>query len=73
MKHTQVLLFGMIDLLERVRTSGYRVYALTDNVIEIVDYLQSTYQLWDLFDGVIVAVEVGCLKPHADIFNHLLT
>lgn len=72
-KHTQILLFGSIDLLKRVKAAGYNVYALTDNVIEIVDYLQSKYDFWPLFDGAIVSAEVGCLKPQPEIFKHLLS
>lgn len=72
-KQTQLLLFGSIKLLKKVKAAGYEVYALTDNVHEIVDHLQSHYNFWSLFDGAIVSAEVGCLKPDKVIFNHLLT
>lgn len=71
-KNTQILLFGTSQLLNNVKTAGYKVYALTDNVTEIVDYLKEKYDFWHLFDGTIVSAEVGCLKPHSEIFSHLL-
>lgn len=71
-KRTQILLFGSIELLTRVKNAGYKVYALTDNVTEIVDYLKSTYDFWHLFNGTIVSSEVRCLKPNSEIFVHLL-
>ncbi|MCD9479208.1 HAD family hydrolase [Photobacterium phosphoreum] len=71
-KQTQILLFGSVELVKRVKLAGYNVYALTDNVIEIVDYLQSQYDFWPMFDGAIVSAEVGCLKPQPEIFHCLL-
>jgi len=72
-KHSQLLLFGSVDLLKRVKVAGYGVYALTDNVAEIVTFLRETYQFWELFDGAIVSSNVGMLKPDPEIFNSLLT
>jgi putative hydrolase of the HAD superfamily len=72
-KHTQILLFGSLALLQRVREAGYRTYALTDNVIEIVEYLQAQYNFWSLFHGAIVSAKVHCTKPGAEIFGHLVS
>ncbi len=72
-KHTQLLIFGSVDLLRKVKCAGYNLYALTDNVIEIVEYLKSAYDFWQLFDGTIVSAEVGYLKPQPEIFNRLLS
>lgn len=71
-KQTQILIFGSVDLLKRVKAAGYGVYALTDNVTETVEYLQSTYQFWPLFDGATVSAEVGMLKPDPNIYQSLL-
>lgn len=71
-KQTQLLLYGSVDLVKRVKGAGYGVYALTDNVIEIVEYLKDTYTFWDLFDGAIVSAEVGLLKPQPEIYHSLL-
>lgn len=71
-KQTQILIFSSVDLLKRVKAAGYGVYALTDNVTEIVEYLQSTYQFWPLFDGATVSAEVGMLKPDPNIYQSLL-
>lgn len=72
-KQTQILIYGSIDLLKRVKSSGYKVYALTDNVHEIVAYLKSEYSFWPLFDGATVSAELGLLKPQAEIYQSLLT
>jgi len=72
-KHTQLLLHGSVELLTRVKNAGYSVYALTDNVAEIVKYYKSTYEFWPLFDGTTVSAEVGVLKPQPEIYQLLLS
>lgn len=71
-KQTQILLYGSIDLLKRVKAAGYNVYALTDNVTDIVEHLKSTYSFWSEFDGTIVSADLGVLKPQAEIYHALL-
>lgn len=72
-KQTQILVFGTVDLLKRVKAAGYNVYALTDNVHEIVDYLNEQYNFWTLFDGKIVSADVGALKPQPEIYQALFS
>lgn len=72
-KQTQLLIYGSVDLIKRIKSAGYRVYALTDNVHEIVSHLKSTYTFWPLFDGAIVSAEVALLKPQPEIYQALLT
>ncbi|EGR1221253.1 TPA: HAD family hydrolase [Vibrio parahaemolyticus] len=72
-KQTQIQLFGSVELLQKVKQAGYGVYALTDNVVEIVEHLKSTYNFWPLFDGAIVSAEVELLKPQPEIYQALLS
>lgn len=72
-KQTQRLIAGSSELIQRVKSAGYGVYALTDNVHEIVSYLKSTYSFWPLFDGAIVSADVGMLKPQPEIYHSLLS
>lgn len=71
-RQTQILIYGSVDLVKRVKKAGYRVFALTDNVHEIVAHLKSTYTFWELFEGTVVSADVGILKPQAEIYQHLL-
>ncbi|CAM4153309.1 HAD family hydrolase [Vibrio agarivorans] len=72
-KHTQILIYGAVELIERCQAAGYRVFALTDNVHEIVSHLKATYSFWPLFEGAIVSAEVGLLKPQPEIYQSLLS
>jgi putative hydrolase of the HAD superfamily len=68
----QALIDGTEDIARRLRQSGYRVFALTDNVREIVAHLRTRHQFWDLFDGTVVSAEVGMRKPQHGIFHYTL-
>ena len=59
-------------LLERLVASGYRTFALTDNVIEIVQHLSDSHDWWAHFEGVTNSGEVGVLKPDMAMFRHVL-
>ncbi|MCF2859517.1 HAD family phosphatase [Pseudoalteromonas sp. SMS1] len=72
-KQSLIPIYDAVPLIERVKQAGFKVYALTDNVHEIVDYLKSTYQFWPLFEGVIVSADLGVLKPDPAIYDALLT
>lgn len=59
-------------LMERLGKAGYRLFALTDNVREIVAHLADTHEWWDNFEAVTNSAEVGVLKPDQRMFRHVL-
>nr|WP_162064581.1 HAD family phosphatase [Vibrio taketomensis] len=71
-KQTQLELYGSVELIKRVKAAGYGVYALSDNVHEIVAFLKQQYDFWPLFDGAVISAEVGYLKPQSEIYQILL-
>jgi putative hydrolase of the HAD superfamily len=66
----QELIDGTEAIAHRLKQAGYRVFALTDNVHEIVAHLKSRHQFWTLFEGAVVSAEVGLMKPDPAIFRH---
>jgi putative hydrolase of the HAD superfamily len=61
-----------VALMERLQNAGFRIFALSDNVHEIVHYLKQRYDFWRFFEGAVVSAEIGLLKPSKAIFSHLL-
>ena len=59
-------------LMERLRAAGYRIFALTDNVHEIVAHLSTTHDWWAHFEHVTNSAEIGVLKPDPRIYAHML-
>jgi putative hydrolase of the HAD superfamily len=66
----QELIDGTEAIAQRLKRAGYRVFALTDNVHEIVAHLKLRYQFWTLFEGAVVSAEIGLMKPDPEIFRH---
>lgn len=69
---TQIPIHGQFALLDKLSQAGYRLFALTDNVPEIVQYLKAHYNFWQLFDGAVVSCDVHYLKPEQAIYQYLL-
>lgn len=59
-------------LMERLAAAGYRLFALTDNVREIVAHLSDKHEWWAMFEGVTNSAELGCLKPDPRMYRHVL-
>jgi putative hydrolase of the HAD superfamily len=70
--HHQELIDGTEAIARRLQAAGFRLFALTDNVHEIVAHLKTRFQFWELFEGAVVSAEIGMLKPHEGIFRHLV-
>ena len=63
---------GSHELLRRLHAADYPLFALTDNVHEIVAYLRRRYDFWSCLRGAVVSADTGCLKPEPEIFHSLL-
>ncbi|BAT60016.1 alpha-D-glucose-1-phosphate phosphatase YihX [Variibacter gotjawalensis] len=63
---------GTEALAQRLKAAGYRIFALTDNVHEIVAYLKNRHTFWPLFEAATISAELGLLKPEAAIYRHAL-
>lgn len=59
-------------LMRRLKDAGYRLFALTDNVREIVAHLSARHDWWAMFEGVSNSAEIGVLKPDPRMYRHLL-
>jgi putative hydrolase of the HAD superfamily len=66
------LIDGTEEVAHRLRKAGYRVFALTDNVSEIVAHLRNRHQFWKVFEGAVISAEIGLLKPDPAIFRHAM-
>ena len=71
-KDSQDLIPGTLDLMEALAAKGYRLFALSDNVHEIVAHLKTRYDFWRYFEGAAISAELGVMKPSAGIFEYLL-
>ena len=59
-------------MMDELKSAGYRLFSITDNVHEIVSQLRRDYDFFDQFEAVAVSAELGFLKPDPRIYNWLL-
>lgn len=69
---SMVLLDGTVPLMHDLAAAGCRLFAITDNVNEIVAYLKETHDFWPLFEHASVSSELGVLKPDPRMYLHVI-
>jgi 2-haloacid dehalogenase len=60
------------EILFRLKASGYRLYGLTNWSAEKFTLVRHKYEVFDLFEDIIVSGEVKLIKPDPAIFLLLL-
>lgn len=71
-KTSQVPIPGMFELLETLRNLSVPLFAITDNVKEIVEWYKTHMNFLGYFIDVVVSADIGVLKPDRRIYEHLL-
>jgi len=61
-----------IALLHAVKNAGHRAYVLSNMHLASITHLESTYDIWGLFDGAVISCRVGAVKPEPAIYEYLL-
>ena len=63
---------GTAELVRRLKAAGYGVYGLTNWSMETYPMIRDSYEVFSLFDGVVVSGEEHLLKPQREIYECLL-
>ncbi|MBQ1252812.1 MAG: HAD family phosphatase [Alistipes sp.] len=63
---------GTAELVRRLKEAGYGVYGLTNWSMETYPIIRDRYEVFSLFDGVVVSGEEHLLKPDRRIYECLL-
>lgn len=61
-----------IDLLYQIKSTGRRVYALSNMPEPSMTYFETHYNFLDAFDGMVISSRVHMIKPEPQIYHHLL-
>lgn len=72
LKVHQTPIAGSIALLKKLKLAKYNLYAITDNIKEIIAFHHNNSDFLRFFIDVIVSADLGILKPSPDIYLHLL-
>jgi putative hydrolase of the HAD superfamily len=71
-KSTQELIPGTTDIIKTLHKNKYQLFALTDNIKEIVHHLENRYDFWQYFTNTTVSANIGLMKPGKEIFDYTL-
>lgn len=63
---------GTVAILAELRERGVPLFALTNWSAETFPRARELYPFLGWFDGIVVSGEVRLIKPHPEIYNHLL-
>jgi len=63
---------GTVDILRELKSRDVPVYALSNWSAETLPPCRPRFPFLDLFDGIVVSGEEGCMKPDERIFRILL-
>lgn len=61
-----------VSLLKELKSNGYKLYALSNYIIEAFEYVKNHYDIFPLFDGLVISGKINIIKPELEIFQYLL-
>lgn len=64
--------FDMIELTKNLKRSGYITGIITDNKKDRIDDIVRHFNLYDIFDYIVVSAEIGSGKDKSDIFLNVI-
>ena len=64
---------GTASLVRRLKAAGYGVYGLTNWSMETYPMIRDSYEVFSLFEGIVVSGEECLLKPDKAIYECLLS
>jgi putative hydrolase of the HAD superfamily len=61
-----------VELANRLRERGLKLYALSNMSKAMFRHLESRYEFFSLFDGIVISAAVNLMKPEPQIYEHLV-
>jgi putative hydrolase of the HAD superfamily len=61
-----------VRLLYHLKQRGHTLFCLSNMHLASIEHLESTYDFWPVFTGVVISCRIHLCKPEAAIYQHLL-
>jgi putative hydrolase of the HAD superfamily len=61
-----------IKILYELKSNSYKVYILSNYILEAYHYVKSTYEFISVFDGEIISGKEKVIKPEPEIYQKLV-
>ncbi len=62
---------GNISVLRELKANNYKVFALSNFIKEMFDYVRNEFDFFELFDGWVISFQEHALKPEEAIYRTL--
>lgn len=62
-----------IDLIDELTRTENRLFVLSNMQLASIEYLEERYDIWDMFDGIVISSRIRMVKPEPQIYEYLLT
>jgi len=67
-----VAITDTVELLHRLKAQGHSLYCLSNMHFASIEYLERTYDFFDVFTGKVISCRLNLCKPEPKIYSHLL-
>jgi putative hydrolase of the HAD superfamily len=67
-----VAITDTVELLYRLKAEGHSLYCLSNMHFASIEYLERTYDFFDVFSGKVISCRLNLCKPEPKIYTHLL-
>jgi len=61
-----------VKILYDLKSNGYKIYILSNFIVEAFDFVQNQYEFLSLFDGMIISGKEKVIKPELEIYQKLI-
>jgi putative hydrolase of the HAD superfamily len=61
-----------VEVLYDLKSNGYKLYILSNFIVEAYDFVKNKYPFLSLFDGEIISGKVKVIKPDLEIYQKLI-
>ncbi len=62
-----------IDLIRRLSRSKYPLFVLSNMHKASISHLEKTYDIWGMFEGIVISSRIQMVKPEAAIYDYLMS
>ena len=63
---------GTVDILKRLKQTGYPLYGLSNWSAETFPFARKKYDFFEMFDDMVISADVGFVKPEPEIYDLML-
>ncbi len=61
-----------VKILYDLKSNGYKIYILSNFIVEAFDFVENQYDFLSLFDGKIISGKEKVIKPELEIYQKLI-